>query len=302
MAITFTLRQLSYAAAVADQLNFSRAAEACHVTQPSLSGQIQELESSLGVQLFERNRRRVVVTAAGAAVLKRARSILTASEELGEFTRSLEEPLSGALRLGVIPTIAPYVLPTAIGPLTKKHPRLKLYLREGQTSDLVRMLELGSLDVLLVALEAELGHATTLPLYSDSFLVALPRDHRLSSRKLLRLDDLRSESVLLLDDGHCLRDQAIQLCNETGGIRLADFRAGSLPTLIRMVASGLGVTLLPNMSVEAEVAARELCVLPLREKAKRTIGMAWRPSSAREKEFNLLAQFFLPSQSDHQNL
>ncbi len=292
MTISVTLRQLRYAVAVAEHLNFSRAAAACHITQPSLSGQIQALESALGVQIFERGRRQVVVTTAGAGILKRARTVLTATEELQGFAHSLEEPLSGALRLGVIPTIAPYLLPAALPSIMTEYPSLKLFLREGQTHELVRMLEDGSLDLLLIAVEAELGDAKVLPLFSDPFQVALPEGHRLADRKRLGLEDLRSESVLLLDDGHCLRDQALQICNETGGIQLADFRAGSLPTLVQMVASGLGVTLVPQIAVAAEVDGRPLRAVPLREDPQRTIGLAWRPSSAREKEYSLLSTFF----------
>jgi LysR family hydrogen peroxide-inducible transcriptional activator len=197
-----TLRQLEYLVAIADEGGFHRAAEACHVSQPGLSAQIKQLEELLGVQLLERSRKRVQLTPAGEAVLKRAREVLLAAHELVEAARTHQRPLSGTLRLGVIPTIAPYWLPEALPRVRERYPDLRLRLVEDRTDRLLESLGDGSLDVLLLALEADLGRVETLPLLDDPFLVALPRGHRLASRKRLRESDLAGETVLLLEDGH----------------------------------------------------------------------------------------------------
>ncbi len=197
-----TLRQLEYLVAIADHGGFHRAAEACHVSQPGLSTQIQQLEEHLGTRLLERSRRRVQLTPSGAAVVERARGVLLAAHELVEAARSHQRPLVGTLRLGVIPTIAPYWLPEALPHVRERFPELRLRLVEDRTDRLLESLDDGSLDVLLLALEAELGTVETLPLVDDPFLVTLPRNHRLASRKRLRESDLVGETVLLLEDGH----------------------------------------------------------------------------------------------------
>ncbi len=197
-----TLRQLEYLVAIADHGGFHRAAEACHVSQPGLSSQIKQLEDQLGIQLIERDRRRVLFTAAGQAIVVRARQILLAADELVETARVHARPLSGTLRLGVIPTIAPYWLPKALPSVRKRFPDLQPRLVEDRTDRLLESLDAGRLDLLLLALEADLGDVETLPLASDPFLVAMSRDHRLAGRKRLGESDLAGETVLLLHDGH----------------------------------------------------------------------------------------------------
>ena len=289
-----TLRQLEYIVAVADERHFGRAAETCFVTQPGLSAQVRELESLLDLQMFERNSRRVLVTPAGAELVERARRILVEVDELVEAARVAQQLLCGTLRLGVIPTVSPYLLPRVLPRIRRKHKELRLLLREDHTARIVAELEAGRLDVLLLALEAELGNAQTLPLFRDDFLAVMPTDHPLVRKKSLRLEDLDGEQVLLLDDGHCLRDQALAVCSAQGATELGDFRATSLSTLTQMVTGGDAMTLLPELAVDLETRGRrDLAVRPFRSPPPhRTIGLAWRPSSSREEEFRALAESF----------
>ena len=289
-----TLRQLEYIVAVADKRHFGRAAEACFVTQPGLSAQVRELESLLDIQIFERHSRRVLVTPAGAGLVERARKILVEVDELVEAARVAQQPLCGELRLGVIPTVAPYLLPRVLPKMRKKHTELRLLLREDHTARIVVELEAGRLDVLLLALEAELGKAQTFPLFRDDFLAVMPIDHPLARKRSLRQEDLNGEQVLLLEDGHCLRDQALAVCSAQGASELGDFRATSLSTLTQMVTGGDVMTLLPELALDVETRGRrDLAVRPFRPPAPhRTIGLAWRPSSPRQEEFRALADSF----------
>jgi LysR family hydrogen peroxide-inducible transcriptional activator len=289
-----TLRQLQYIVAVADERHFGRAAEACFVTQPALSAQVRQLESLLEVQIFERNSRRVLVTPAGETLVERARRILMEVEELVEAARVAQQPLSGTLRIGVIPTVSPYLLPRALPKLRRKHRELRPLLREDHTARIVAELEAGRLDVLLLALEAELGNAQTLPLFRDDFLAVMPTNHPLARKRSLRLEDLDGQQVLLLEDGHCLRDQALAVCSAQGASELGDFRATSLSTLTQMVSSGGAMTLLPELALAVETRGRrDLAVRPFRSPAPyRTIGLAWRPSSPKEDEFRTLGESF----------
>ncbi len=287
-----TLRQLEYVVAVADERHFGRAAEACFVTQPALSAQVRELESLLDLQIFERDSRRVLVTPAGEELVERARRVLVEVDELVEAARIAQQPLSGTLRMGVIPTVAPYLLPRVIPKLRRKHRRLRLRLREDHTVRIVAELEAGRLDVLLLALEADLGNAQTLPLFRDDFLAVMPSDHRLARRKSLRLGDLDGEQVLLLEDGHCLRDQALAVCSAQGASELGDFRATSLSTLTQMLTDGKLMTLLPELALDVETRGRrDLEVRPFRSPAPhRTIGLAWRHGSRTEGEVHAIAE------------
>lgn len=289
-----SLRQLEYIVAVADKRHFGRAAEACFVTQPGLSAQVRELESLLDIQIFERHSRRVLVTPAGAGLVERARKILVEVDELVEAARLAQQPLCGELRLGVIPTVAPYLLPRVLPKMRRKHTELRLLLREDHTARIVVELEAGRLDVLLLALEAELGKAQTFPLFRDDFLAVMPIDHPLARKRSLRQEDLNGEQVLLLEDGHCLRDQALAVCSAQGASELGDFRATSLSTLTQMVTGGGVMTLLPELALDVETRGRrDLAVRPFRPPAPhRTIGLAWRPSSPRQEEFHALADSF----------
>ena len=291
-----TLRQLEYLVAIADLGSFHRAARACGVSQPGLSAQIRQLEALLDLRLLERDRRRVLLTPAGEALVRRARAVLAEARGLVEIAHALQRPLSGALRLGVIPTVAPYLLPRALPRVRRRHPELRLRLREAQTGDLVAALERGELDVLLLALEAPLGALETLALFRDRFHVALPAGHPLARRRRIRERDLAGEPVLLLDDGHCLRAQALAVCSEAGAEEQSDFRATSLGTLIEMVCGGAGVTLLPELALASETRRRGLAVVPFaKPEPYRTIGLAWRPSSGRAAEFALLAASLAPA-------
>ena len=273
----FTLRQLEYVVAVADALGFRRAAERCHVSQPALSAQVRQVEEALGVQLFERDQRRVLLTPAGEQVVARARRVLVEAADLLALAKGLGEPLSGPLRLGVIPTVAPYVLPEVVPALARAWPRLRLLIREETTELVVRGLEEGRLEVGLLALEAELGGLEREVIAEDPFVLAAPPDHPLAKRRSLRPDDLLGTQVLLLDDGHCFRRQAMALCSR-GGASEADFRATSLTTLAQMVASGAGVTLLPQLAVAAENRAGQLATVPFAQPAPfRTLALVWRP-------------------------
>lgn len=290
--MTVSLRQLEYLVALSRTLRFREAAERCHVTQPALSTQIQQLERSLGVPLFERDRRTVALTEAGRRAVVRAERVLTEVEALTEEARAQHKPLTGTLRLGVIPTIAPYVLPTFVPALKRRYPKLRLLLHEGQTAHLLEQLRANELDLLLLALEADLGDVEVMPLYPDPFVVAAPKGHPLASRRAIRSSDLADVEVLLLDDGHCLRNQALDLCNRAGAHEVDDFRASSLNTLARMVAAGTGVTLLPSIALSTEVRARDpMVVRPFAKGGpKRTIGLAWRKTSSRVRDFELVAQ------------
>ncbi len=292
-----TIRQLQYITAIETHGTFQAAADACHVTQPGLSAQVRQLEESLEVQLFERGRKPMLVTAAGREILRRAHDVLTAFEELHHAARSFGEPLTGPLRLGVIPTVAPFLLPSVLPQVRHAYPALRLELYEAQTAPLVEKLERGELDLLLVAIEAELRDAATLALFEDTFLLAVPSDHRLATRKRISETELAGEVVLLLEDGHCLRNQALSICSRAGASELGDFSASSLNTLISMVAGGAGVTLLPALATQGSVAIDEgLLIVPFSRPApKRTIGFAWRKTSPREPEFRELAKMFHPS-------
>jgi len=290
-----TLRQLEYVVAVSATLNFREAARRCHVSQPTLSAQIQQLEAALGVTLLERDRRHVAVTAAGEEIARRAARVLADVSDLVAAARRYGEPLCGELRVGAIPTVGPYLLPRVVPRLTAAFPELRMLLREEPTARLVEQLRSGELDVALLALEADLGNLATEPLFRDRFVLAAHADHPLCERESVTLDDLEDESLLLLDEGHCLSDQAFAFCDGRA-VSVHPFRATSLSTLVQMVAGGVGVTLLPDIAVELEVRAGvHLGVVPFADPVpSRTLGLAWRASSPREPEFLLLADALRP--------
>jgi LysR family hydrogen peroxide-inducible transcriptional activator len=273
----FTLRQLQYVVAVAEDLSFHRAAERCHVSQPSLSAQLAQVEEALGVRIFERDRRRVLVTAAGREIVERARRMLMEADDLVDAGKRGSDPLTGTLRIGVIPTIAPYLLPTVAPKLRATFPRLTVAWREDKTEDLIAALEAGALDAALLALEADIGDVEHEVIAEDAFVLAAPADHPLmASASPVRLSQLRGADVLLLDDGHCFRDQALEVCS-VARAHEREFRATSLATLVQMVAGGAGVTLLPALSVATEAKRAGLRVRPIASPAAhRTIGLVWR--------------------------
>jgi LysR family hydrogen peroxide-inducible transcriptional activator len=284
-------RQLECLVAVADHGSFRKAATALGISQPALSAQIQSAEDLLGVQVFERDRRSVLVTPAGEEVVGRARIALEAIDAVNDAARRRAEPLVGPLRLGVIPTVAPYWLPALLPTVRKRFPKLELILREDQTHRLLAQLAAGQIEVALLAIPVP-GDVTTAPVAREEFLLAAPRGADvLKKRGKLSERDLEDETVLLLEDGHCLRDQALAVCERGGAVESMEVRATSLPTLVQMVAGGLGVTLLPEAAAEALVQPRGPVDLAAFTKPPgRTIGLAWRTSSARLREFRVLAE------------
>ncbi len=286
-----SIRQLECLVAVADHGSFRKAAAALGISQPALSAQVQAAEQLLNVQVFERDRRAVLITPAGEEVVGRARAALEAVDAVGDAARRRGEPLVGPLRLGVIPTIAPYWLPALLPAVRKRFARLELILREDQTARLLAQLAAGTLDAAIVALPVP-GDLTTAPIARESFVVAVPRGAPLAHhRGKLSERDLDDQTVLLLEDGHCLRDQALAVCERSGAVEAMEVRATSLPTLVQMVAGGLGITLLPEAAAAALVRPRDSVELAeLAPPPGRTIGLAWRTSSARLREFRLLAE------------
>ncbi|MDE2357231.1 MAG: hydrogen peroxide-inducible genes activator [Alphaproteobacteria bacterium] len=291
-----TLRQLQYLTQLAQHGSFSRAAEAAHVTQPTLSAGVQELERVLGGPVVDRARGGVILTPAGVEAVTRARDILTAVEDLVEACRGAALPLEGRLRLGVIPTVAPFLLPRALGALRSRHPRLRLFLREDLTHRLIADLKAGQLDLVLIALPYDVGGLEVAHIRHDELLAALPLDHPLAGADRTPVDALAEQEIILLEGGHCLRDHALAACrlDDRRSDSEAHFAATSLGTLMQMVGSGLGVSLVPALAVEAGLAeAARVAVRPLApQPGAREIVMAWRAGSARGAEARLLADLF----------
>lgn len=279
------LRDLRYLVALADERHFGKAAERCFVSQPTLSAQIRKLEEYLGVPLFERQPRRVSLTATGEKIVERARRTLQEADAIVEIARTDRDPLSGALRLALIPTVGPYLLPHVAGPLRKAVPRLKLMLYEYQTAPLLEKLRAGEIDLGIIALPMPTEGLETEVLYDEPFTLAVPANHPLADRDKVRLEDLRDETLLLLEDGHCLRDHALSVCSRVRLHQEQDYRATSLETLRQMVAAGHGITLLPELAAATPVGtARGLRIKPFSRPAPvRTIGAVWRKSTTRGK-------------------
>jgi LysR family transcriptional regulator, hydrogen peroxide-inducible genes activator len=276
----FTLRQLQYVLAVADTLSFSKAAERCRVSQPSLSAQLAQLEDSLGVKLFERDHRHVILSGPGRELVERARRVVGDADDLLEAARRACDPLAGTLRIGVIPTVSPYLLPSIAPHLRREYPRLTVRWVEDKTAVLVRRLDEGGLEAALLALEADIGDVEHEVVARDPFVLAVPAEHPLAGRSApATTEELHEASVLLLDDGHCFRDQVLAVCEKARAAEL-EFRATSLSTLAQMVAGGAGVTLLPSIAVEIEATRAQLCVRPFSApQPGRTLALAWRKRS-----------------------
>jgi LysR family transcriptional regulator, hydrogen peroxide-inducible genes activator len=285
--MTPTVKQLRYFTALAETLHFGRAAERCRITQPAMSMQIRELEAALGVTLVERSPAGVLLTAAGAEVAGRARDLLVAVQDLVDLARHREMALAGPLSLGVIPTIGPYLLPQILPRLHAAYPELRLSLRESGTEHLIDALVAGSLDLLILALPVRRDDVSTKALFEDAFTLAVPAGHHLAERSVVRQEDLRAERLLLLEEGHCLRDQALSLCHAAGANQADDFRASSLATVVQMVINGYGGTILPELALPAEVGAHpRLRIVRFAEPAPgRTVGIAWRASSPRRADY-----------------
>jgi LysR family transcriptional regulator, hydrogen peroxide-inducible genes activator len=277
------LKDLRYLVAVADTRHFGQAAARCFVSQPTLSAQLKKLEDYLGVQLVERHPRRIALTEAGTQVVARARRIIEASDEIVALTALQRDPLAGRLRVALLPTIGPYLLPLVASRIRKKLPRVELMLYEYQTGPMLEHLQAGDIDLGILALPVPSEGLVDRKLFDEPFVVAVPEKHALSSRKQVKTSDLDGETLLLLEDGHCLRDQALDVCSHSSVQEKQDFRATSLETLRQMVASGGGITLLPQLaSIGAYGHARGVAVVPFAKPAPvRHIGALWRKSSAR---------------------
>ncbi len=276
------LRDLSYLVALADHRHFGRAAEACHVSQPTLSTQIRKLEDELGVTLIERAPRRVMLTPVGRDIVERARRVIAEVTQMKESARRSRDPEAGTLRLGLFPTLAPYLLPHVVPTIRARFPRLELLLVEEKTEQVLRLLREGRLDAGVLALPLHDEQLHVEPLFEEPFLLAVPQGHALAGRGPLRLRDIGRESLLLLDDGHCLRDQALDVCQLSGATEKGGFRATSLETLRQMVAANVGITLLPELAVRPPVPP-QAAVQVLRfadPPPSRRIAMVWRRSSA----------------------
>jgi LysR family hydrogen peroxide-inducible transcriptional activator len=290
-----TLRQLAYLVALSERLNFRVAAEAQFVTQSTLSAGIKELETVLGVQLVERDNRRVRLTAVGEDVAARGRELLAAATDLAEAARAVARPLCGPLRLGAIPTIAPYLLPTVLPALRRAYGELKLYLREDLTERLLERLRAGGLDVVLLALPYDTGDLYVRELFKDDFFFVAREGDPAVRNRAVALRDIEIGDMVLLEEGHCLRDQAIAACGPRRGTSEPHVEATSLPTLIQMVEGGLGTTLLPGITLEAGILkGTRLVSRPFSPRGpSRTLGLVARRTSSCRRDADLLGEFLI---------
>jgi LysR family hydrogen peroxide-inducible transcriptional activator len=288
-----SMQQLRFLTALAEHGHFGRAAGACAVTQSTLSAGIQELESRLGATLVERGRRRLLLTPAGEEVLTRARRLLRDAADLVEAAQGARVPLAGPLRLGVIPTIGPYLVPEIVKGLAARFPALRLYLREEQTAALLERLGAGQIDLALIALPYDTDAFETMVLGEDEILAALPRAHPLARLERVDRDGLAGENLLLMEDGHCLRSHALEACRLVGPVRNEVFQGTSLRTVVQMAENGLGLTLVPRMAVAAELGdGSRLVARPLEPgHPSRRIALAWRPTSPRKDEFRAFGEY-----------
>lgn len=285
-----TLRQLRYLASLARHRHFGRAAEDCAVTQPALSMQIRELEREIGTELIERRPGDIALTETGQEVAARAEQILTATRDLVDFARH-RDVLSGQLRLGIIPTLAPYILPRVLPRLQAAYPKLRLEVRETQTKSLLEELTRGALDAVMLALPAEGADVETLTLFTDSFLLAVPANDTSMPRARVDIEDVDQRRLILLEEGHCLRDQALAFCGTPRRDAPASLGATSLATVIQMVANGYGVTLMPQVAIDAEAHDDRVKLLRFRDpEPGRSIGLVWRRTSPRRKDFEALGK------------
>jgi LysR family hydrogen peroxide-inducible transcriptional activator len=276
------LRALQYFVKLADLKHFSKAADACFVSQPTLSTQIRKLEDELGVQLVERAPKNIMLTPVGAEVAERARLVLSDIDQIRAVARRAGDPSDGRLRLGLFPTLAPYLLPHVVPAIRKRYPNLSLHLAEEKTEDIVKMLQQGELDAALLALPINGDGLEVETLFEEPFVLAVPDDHPLRSKKHVKLADLNGNELLLLDEGHCLREHALEVCALAGANERVDFHATSMETLRQMVAADVGITLMPMLSVKPPIARTgNLLFLPFADPApSRTIALVWRSSSA----------------------
>lgn len=290
-----SLKQLKYLLAVAEWRHFGKAASACHVTQSTLSAGIHDLENILEVQLFERTKKKVLITETGQAVIDKAHQILQTTQELVEIAATSvdDQKLSGNITLAVIPTIAPFLLPPLLARLRQDFPALQLFLREAQTEPALEELYSGRVDAVLMATPYPMAEVITEPLFEDTFYLACLSDNKLAKYKQLKTRHLEGEPLLLLEDGHCLRQHALSACKLHSADYSMPYQATSLITLVQMVANGLGITLLPEIALKSGLLTNtNIVIRPFAEKnVARTISLIWRPSSAKIPKLKIVSQF-----------
>ncbi len=291
--MAINLRDLEYLVAVEEERHFHRAAERCFVSQPTLSGQLKKLEERLGVQLIERSTRQVVMTDAGRAVVAQAKKVLSAAREVSEIAQSFHDPMAGELRLGLIPTVAPYLLPLIMQPVKKTFPQLTLWLHEYQTTPLLERLRNAELDFAIVALPVSGSEDfKEIDLFREPFWMALPKDDPLAQRKKASLADLKEREVMLLEEGHCMREHALDVCVTAGASEQSAFHATSLETLRHMVGEGMGITLMPELAIPKRRSGQDAVqYIPFASPApSRRLGLLYRKGSYREATFKALAE------------
>ena len=295
MAHIPTLKQLKYLVAVVDCAHFGKAAKACYISQSTLSSGIAELEDNLGIKLLERDSKGIRPTTIGVDIYHRAQQILTSTSELVTVASAAKEPFTTELRMGVIPTIAPFILPTMLGHIRKLHPKFKIYIREDLSKQLVSGLHAGDLDMLLLALPFPAENVVMEHLFYDDFLVAYQPSHQIADKKTLKISDLFEQDLLLLEDGHCIRDHVMDACRIKADAVQLPYQATSLNTIIQMVANDMGITILPKMAVDANILQGTNVKTRSFSEANvwRSIGLMWRNKSSRQDEFRALGQLIV---------
>ncbi len=287
------LRDLQYLIAIADLRNFSQAANKCCVSQPTLSNQIRKLEDTLGVVIFERSNKRVMPTETGEQIIALARRVLREVDAMHDVAQSAQDPLAGKFRLGAFPTLSTYIFPSLVPKITAALPQLKLVLVEEKTQVLIERLKRGELDAALLALPVNDDQLVVKKLFDDEFFLAVPPQHPLAKTKQVDQADLSASTLLLLEEGHCLRDQALEVCHLVGMEEEQDFRATSLETLRQMVKAGTGITFMPKMAIQADETG--IVYIPFKKPAPyRTIGLVWRKTSARMAVIEKLLPMLTP--------
>ncbi len=290
------LRELEYLIALSEELHFHKAAAKCFVSQPTLSGQLKKLEDELGVLLIERNNRKVSMTDAGKAVVEQAKLVLSGSKVLKEIALSFQDSMVSELQVGLIPTVAPYLLPQIMNPLKQSFPKLKLWLHEYQTHILLEKLRYAELDLLILALPIDSKEFNELILFEEPFWLAVSKQNKLSEKEIVHLQDLDQKEILLLEEGHCLREHALEVCYMAGASEYNNFHATSLETLRHMVGEGMGITLLPELAVLRYLKSTDnnISYIPFSPPAPtRKIGLLYRKGSYREKTYKQIAQVIM---------
>lgn len=283
------IRDLQYIASVARNRSFAKAASQSFVSQPALSMQIKKLEDELGIKIFERTKKNFLITAIGEEILNRAEIILREVEEIKTIARNSNDPLAGEIKIGAFPTFASYFLPEFISRLHRNFPKLKIFLVEEKTDKLIKKLQNGELDCAFLA-NATSGENISKKIFSEKFLLAVPKNHELIKKQKITINDLRGFEIMLLEDGHCLREQAVEVCNLIGAVETKNFRASSLETLRNMVASGNGITFIPEIAVKKN---DKIIYLNIKNAPERSIYLHWRKSSTKEELLQKVLQVAL---------